>query len=165
MKDQELIKLLEKLKHYVIEYTNEQEDMLYSGLCIYVVQLETKGIISIHESAYLRSYIKSNMPLYPQNIKYGWMPYESEPRIKWIDEQIDILKKKRDTVKLQIGMRVKIKDDVEAFGVRDANTIKKITSDLPNYAGERAFGLDGDEGIWQIEDFVENIDYPNEKME
>jgi len=41
---------------------------------------------------------------------------------------------------------------------------KTITSDLENFGSLRAFGLDGDDGIWCIEDFEYCIDYPNHVM-
>ena len=63
-------------------------------------------------------------------------------------------------------MRVRIKNNEKLFN-SDANKIKTITSELPDYNNQRAFTLDNDEdnGIWLIEDFVENVDYPNLSME
>jgi hypothetical protein len=65
---------------------------------------------------------------------------------------------------LQLGMRVLIKD-LKASFKKDAGTVKKITKELPDFNGERAFGLDGDTGIWLIEDFEKNVDYPELSME
>ncbi len=60
------------------------------------------------------------------------------------------------SVFLQIGMKVLIKNE---------NTEKTITADLPNYNGKRAFQLDNDKGeIWQIEDFEKCVNYPNHVM-
>lgn len=67
-------------------------------------------------------------------------------------------------MKLQIGMRVKIKNKPEDFKL-DSGMIKTITSYLPDYDTNRAFGLDGDLGIWLIEDFEELVDYPDQPME
>lgn len=53
---------------------------------------------------------------------------------------------------LQCGMRVKIKNDKKNHPLYYGK-IKTITSDLPNFGSKRAFGLDGDTGIWCIEDF------------
>ena len=67
-------------------------------------------------------------------------------------------------MKLQIGMRVLIKNDVKAY-LLHAGKGKTITSLLPNFGKKRAFGLDGDDGIWCIEDFERCIDYPDLRME
>ena len=67
-------------------------------------------------------------------------------------------------MKLQLGMRVRIKDSVKDYK-SDSGKIKTITSDLPDFRGMRSFGLDSDLGIWQIEDFVECVDYPQQTME
>lgn len=64
---------------------------------------------------------------------------------------------------LQIGMKVKIKDNPKDF-LFDSGKEKTITKNLPNYNGNRAFGLDGDDGIWLIEDFEYCINYPNLTM-
>ncbi len=64
------------------------------------------------------------------------------------------------SVFLQIGMQVKIKNIYNRHYL-NAGKIKTITSDLPNFGSLRAFGLDGDDGIWCIEDFEYCINYPN----
>ena len=64
------------------------------------------------------------------------------------------------SVFLQVGMKVLIKN--EKGYLKDKNTEKTITADLPNYNGKRAFQLDNDKGeIWQIEDFEKCVNYPN----
>ena len=65
---------------------------------------------------------------------------------------------------LQEGMQVLIKSDTKNF-MFNAGKTKTITSILKNFGSKRAFGLDGDDGIWLIEDFVKNVSYPNSKME
>ena len=67
-------------------------------------------------------------------------------------------------MKLQIGMKVRIKSDTKNYPF-NAGKVKTITSHLPDFGTKRAFGLDGDDGIWCIEDFSEFISYPNKKME
>jgi len=67
------------------------------------------------------------------------------------------------SVFLQVGMKVLIKN--EKRYLKDKNTEKTITADLPNYNRKRAFQLDNDKGeIWQIEDFEKCINYPNHVM-
>lgn len=63
-------------------------------------------------------------------------------------------------MKLQIGMQVRIKNQPKEY-LFDAGKVKTITSYLPDFGKSKAFGLDGDDGIWCIEDFEENITYPN----
>lgn len=67
-------------------------------------------------------------------------------------------------MRLQTGMKVRIKDNKKDFQF-NAGKIKTITKHLKNFGSKRAFGLDGDEGIWLIEDFSEFISYPDLSME
>ena len=67
-------------------------------------------------------------------------------------------------MKLQIGMKVLIKNEPKNF-FHDAGKVKTITKILPNFGKVRAFALDGDEGIWCIDDFEKNVSYPNLPME
>ena len=64
-------------------------------------------------------------------------------------------------MKLQIGMRVKVKNDSENFG-ENAGMIKIITKELPYFNNKRAFQLDDESwGLWLVEDFERCEDYPN----
>ena len=66
---------------------------------------------------------------------------------------------------LQLGMRVKIKNDAKEFG-ENAGIIKIITKELPYFNNKRAFQLDDENwGLWLIEDFERCEDYPNLIME
>lgn len=67
------------------------------------------------------------------------------------------------SVFLQVGMKVKIKINVKDY-LFDSGKEKTITSDLPNFGKSRAFGLDGDDGIWCIEDFQYCVNYPKLPM-
>jgi len=60
---------------------------------------------------------------------------------------------------LQVGMKVKIKNNPKEYHF-DAGKEKTITKDLPNFGNQRAFCLDGDTGIWCIEDFEYCVNYP-----
>lgn len=66
-------------------------------------------------------------------------------------------------VKLQLGMKVRIKNNPKDY-LFDSGKVKTITSHLPDFGKSRAFGLDDDDGIWCIEDFEENVSYPNLPM-
>ena len=66
-------------------------------------------------------------------------------------------------ISLQVGMRVKIKDDPKNY-MFSAGQIKTITKQLPDFGTKRAFALDNDRGIWCIEDFEYCVDYPNAEM-
>ena len=61
---------------------------------------------------------------------------------------------------LQVGMKVKIKNDTDNYKF-NAGKIKTITKQLPDFRKLKAFTLDGDEGIWCIEDFEYCVDYPD----
>lgn len=64
---------------------------------------------------------------------------------------------------LQVGMRVKIKNDTKNY-MLNAGRTKVITKQLPDFDKLKAFALDNDEGIWCIEDFEYCVDYPNATM-
>lgn len=67
------------------------------------------------------------------------------------------------SVFLQVGMKVKIKSNTKDY-LLNAGKEKTITKDLPNFGKIRAFGLDGDDGIWCIEDFEYCVNYPHLAM-
>lgn len=67
------------------------------------------------------------------------------------------------SVFLQVGMKVKIKNNTKDY-LFNAGKEKTITKDLPNFGKSRAFGLDGDDGIWCIEDFEYCVNYPHLEM-
>ena len=67
-------------------------------------------------------------------------------------------------MKLQVGMQVRIKNNPKDY-LFEANNVKTITKHQSNFGKHRAFGLDGDDNIWLIEDFAENINYPQLSME
>lgn len=67
------------------------------------------------------------------------------------------------SVFLQVGMKVKIKNNTKDY-LFNAGKEKTITNDLPNFGKSRAFGLDGDDGIWCIEDFEYCVNYPHLSM-
>ena len=67
-------------------------------------------------------------------------------------------------MKLQVGMRVLIKNDIPNYK-GNAGRIKKITKHLPDFNNKRAFSLDNEQGIWCIEDFEKCVDYPDLLME
>lgn len=66
------------------------------------------------------------------------------------------------SVFLQIGMRIKIKDNSD-YGA-DRGLIKEIKCDLPDYNGKRAFGLGSADEIWIIDDFEYCTEYPDLPM-
>lgn len=70
---------------------------------------------------------------------------------------------KKGSVFLQVGMKVKV-ENLPRLYFLNAGKEKTITSELENFGSLRAFGLDGDDGIWCIEDFEYCVDYPNLTM-
>lgn len=54
--------------------------------------------------------------------------------------------------RLKVGDKVVVKPYVKEYGV-DAGKTKVITKILPNFGKLRVFALDGDDGIWCMEDF------------
>lgn len=71
---------------------------------------------------------------------------------------------KKTSIKLAIGMHVKInKDHVKHHF--DSAKVKEITKILPIYECKRAFELDNDGGIWCLEDFEKCMEYPTLEMQ
>lgn len=67
-------------------------------------------------------------------------------------------------MKLQIGMHVKIRSS-KSLG-EDSGKTKKITANLPDYNGYRAYELDNEKNaIYLAEDFEYCIEYPNLPIE
>lgn len=71
--------------------------------------------------------------------------------------------KKTSSIVLQVGMRVKIINDIKNYQF-NAGKVKTITKILPGFGKLKAFALDNDSGIWCIEDFEFCVDYPNAAM-
>ena len=63
-----------------------------SGLCYEIGKLEELGILSIDEWSILRQYIHINAPDYIKYSGYRWPPYKWKPRLKWLNEQIELTK-------------------------------------------------------------------------
>lgn len=63
------------------------------GLCISAVHMNMCGIISFTERMILKSYIEDNMPRY--NNAYGWPRCQLQPRIEWLDAEIERLEKEQ----------------------------------------------------------------------
>ena len=71
--------------------------------------------------------------------------------------------KKNKKILLTVGMDVKIKKHTKDYSF-NAGKVKKITEILPDFVSKRAFALDGESGIWCIEDFEYCIGHENETM-
>jgi hypothetical protein len=67
------------------------------------------------------------------------------------------------SIELKVGMEVLIKNNKDDF-FNAAGKIKKIKKELSNYDKKRAFELEGEHGIWLIEDFEYCISNPNFEM-
>ena len=62
------------------------------GLCYEIGKLEELGILSIDEWSILRQHIHINAPDYIKDSVYRWTPYVWEPRLKWLNKQIELTK-------------------------------------------------------------------------
>ena len=63
-----------------------------SGLCYEVRKLEELGILSIDEWSILIQHIRTNAPDYIEDTVYRWPIGLWEPRLKWLNEQIELTK-------------------------------------------------------------------------
>jgi hypothetical protein len=103
--------------NYTIEYRSIHElltilrdnasvenGLIQSGLCCDVEQLLNSNIFTIVEAWTLLNYIKKYMPIYviPErfvNYKnysngFGWLPRKWKPRLKWLNEHIELTRSK-----------------------------------------------------------------------
>lgn len=65
-----------------------------NGLCDLSTRLETNETITRDERDNLRMFIKLNMPVrlpYGHQSAWGWQPYLLQPRLEWLNEQINLL--------------------------------------------------------------------------
>lgn len=90
---------------------------------------------------------------------------DTEPEYECMEKFLEKvwLDSKKPSILLQVGMRVKIKNDAKNFGI-EAGAIKTITKQLPDFNEKRAFELDNKEGIWLIQDFAFCIDSQTSDM-
>lgn len=63
-----------------------------SGLCCLLANLYDKRIISSEEYDILFLYISYNRPFYKKQNSYGWKPYLTKARIKWLKKHIELNK-------------------------------------------------------------------------
>lgn len=67
----------------------ENKDMFFDGLCCYIDNLYLSHIIDFDEYKSLYNFIRENRP--NQDKDYSWPVGKIEPRLKWINEQINQL--------------------------------------------------------------------------
>jgi hypothetical protein len=74
---------------YLVKQTVQEERV--NGICSATTFLWLSDTISNEEYYELKSFLQTNLP--PRAFKgaYCWKPYEKEPRIRWLDQQILLL--------------------------------------------------------------------------
>jgi hypothetical protein len=73
---------------YLVKQTVQEERV--QGICAAVNFLWTRDIILVEEYAVLNKFLQARLPE-KKDYFYCWQPYEKEPRIRWLDEQILLL--------------------------------------------------------------------------
>jgi hypothetical protein len=73
---------------YLVKQTVQEERV--SGICVAVTLLWLEGTISNEEYCTTKDFLFFSLPERVFKM-YCWEPYEKEPRIKWLDEQILLL--------------------------------------------------------------------------
>lgn len=86
MTNERMIEIME----LAIEMLIKEQPRL-SGLCEASGRMFVREIISEDETEQFDDYVENNAP--STCSAYRWTPYESAPRIKWLKQQIEILKK------------------------------------------------------------------------
>ena len=87
--------LLQILYTTVLEYQRTEEKLGF-GLCAVLARLYEAGVITQKEMTLVAMYITLNMPYYEDisetaiSTAYGWPQNWIEPRLKWLEEHIDI---------------------------------------------------------------------------
>jgi hypothetical protein len=65
-----------------------RQDLFKTGICSWSFSLYIEGLITLNEYDLLRNYLELNSL---KDGGYWWEPYEIEPRIEWIKQQIEKL--------------------------------------------------------------------------
>lgn len=79
--------LLIKLRDFIIN----QEPSIFRGMCGQISIMYYKDKITNLESIRLKDYIKSNKPNFVSSGVYWWDPGLKQPRIDWLNDQINKL--------------------------------------------------------------------------
>ena len=81
----ELLKIiLDNIESYFCK-----DPIIDDGICVVVLSLFLNYEIIIKERFKLENYLRINLPPKMKNSGYCWHKGELEPRIKWLEEQID----------------------------------------------------------------------------
>ena len=63
-----------------------------SGLCLEKARLENDGLINEEEYYLLSDYLRYNLPPREVNFYFCWKPKLWKPRLKWLNQQIELTK-------------------------------------------------------------------------
>jgi hypothetical protein len=74
----------------LFEVLLENKQLFKNGLCVWIMEVMNKDLITYKEYKLLRSYLKENLP---RTINlFSWEPGLISPRVQWINKQIWINK-------------------------------------------------------------------------
>lgn len=65
---------------------------IYCGLCWEISELYENGVINIYEFYLLKPYLRENKPIDNDYYPYYWSMGEWKPRLKWLNEHIELTK-------------------------------------------------------------------------
>lgn len=81
-----IVELLRIMREWCVE---DFEKMRCCGLCSASGRARRDETITVSEMCDFDKYVVNNMP--KRKGAYGWTPFKLQPRLDWLQEQIDIL--------------------------------------------------------------------------
>ena len=81
-----IVELLEFLKQEIIE-----EKECFNGMCCSIHILYLTNTIDCVEEKILEHYLEENSPIKKGTKDFWWLKGDKQPRLKWLDEQIQKL--------------------------------------------------------------------------
>jgi hypothetical protein len=75
----------------LLEVLRENKQYFYGGLCCLTCELKNREIITDEEESFIDAYVKTNSPGGAKGFIFRWKYNQWEPRLKWINEQIEQL--------------------------------------------------------------------------
>lgn len=75
----------------LLQVMQNNQEHFEAGLCIWIINLRTKGVISFDEKVKIGKYINKNTPKKKyKTTGYWWKDGNIKPRLKWIEKHIKL---------------------------------------------------------------------------
>jgi hypothetical protein len=75
----------------LLELMLSHQSLFRDGLCVYIYAMYVKDLITFLEYEILKNYLHKNKPKHTYNVLHWWPVGEIQPRIEWINKQLEKL--------------------------------------------------------------------------